>query len=699
MSDSAPHGPRAGTKITKVTETTNNYWSLVIFVCCVIFVPARGPSAVALKAQQPAQPTQAQQRPLFRGGTHFVRVDAYPAANGKIVEGLTPEDFQILEDGKPQAIESFDFIRFDTFTPDAERRDPPSQRAGFDLAADPRYRVFVVYVDMALSKSSGPYVAVDNLPQVQQPLINFFERIVGPRDLYGFLTSRNSVKDLVLAQKTDVTVSQVQDLWRANVIDRDDADTTLWACPAGDNELVKLRHRADASYSNLQDMVRQLGSLRQERKNLVLVTNLLPRWRPDRSLFEALVNARNGAVPQSGIVRGRITNDNRDVVTSDPGAGNLNGCISEAQRLALMDFDPRYRELLTEARRQNVSVYVITPGGLQAPVTIEAQRAMTAAYDDLKSLAGETDGIAVTDTNDLNAGFRRIADDLAAYYVLGYYTTNTKFDGGIRKISVKVKGAAIRARREYRAPTEAEIAALAAAGSAQPARAAASAVEATPREAALMILERANRPFVPYVAAAGRTLTVVAELSAASIQAGRWKDGADVSVQAVGANGEPLASAKGRIEAGAYSVAVPIAVGGTWPSRVTIALHGTGERPSEDWVKLESSSGRFVGEAVAYRASSRVALRPVAGFEFARNERLRVEWPVLAPLDRREARLLDRNGKPLPVELPLAEGAGGKALVLEMSLSGLPRGDYLIELTAGSGGTIERRLLAIRIKP
>jgi len=72
---------------------------------------------------------------------------------------------------------------------------------------------------------------------------------------------------------------------------------------------------------------------------------------------------------------------------------------------------------------------------------------------------------------------------------------------------------------------------------------------------------------------------------------------------------------------------------------------------------------------------------------------------VLAPLDRREARLLDRNGKPLPVELPLAEGAGGKALVLEMSLSGLPRGDYLIELTAGSGGTIERRLLAIRIKP
>jgi len=142
-----------------------------------------------------------------------------------------------------------------------------------------------------------------------------------------------------------------------------------------------------------------------------------------------------------------------------------------------------------------------------------------------------------------------------------------------------------------------------------------------------------------------------------------------------------------------------LTVTGAWPSRVTIALRGGEERPSEDWVRLEPPSGTLVGEAVAYRAASRVAPRPVAGFEFARNERIRAEWPILAPLDRREARLLDRNAKPLPVELPLAEDPAKKALVMEMSLSGLPRGDYLIDLTAGSGATIEHRLLAIRIKP
>ena len=228
---------------------------------------------------------------------------------------------------------------------------------------------------------------------------------------------------------------------------------------------------------------------------------------------------------------------------------------------------------------------------------------------------------------------------------------------------------------------------------------ASQAADVSPREAALTILERANRPFVPYVAAAGKTLTVVAELSPASIRAGRWKDGADVTAMAVGAGGEPLATAKGRLEAGAYSVAIPLTVSGTWPARVTIALRADGERPADDWVRLERPSGTLVGEPVAYRSGSRVTPRPVAGFEFARNERIRAEWPVLAPLERRDVRLLDRSGRPLAVELPLSDGQEGRTLVVDMSLSGIVRGDYLIELTAGSGATIEHRLLAIRIKP
>ena len=97
----------------------------------------------------------------------------------------------------------------------------------------------------------------------------------------------------------------------------------------------------------------------------------------------------------------------------------------------MMDFDARYRQLLQDARKENVSFYPITPAGLQAPVTVQGMDFVRQTTDDLMSLASETDGMAIVNTNDLNAGMKRIADDLAAYYVLGYYTTNTKFDGGL----------------------------------------------------------------------------------------------------------------------------------------------------------------------------------------------------------------------------------------------------------------------------
>ena len=685
------HDRRAGTKTTKLTKT--NWFVFVIFLVFVSLVSERQPRAAA--QQQEPKPTEAQQRPVFRGGTHFVRVDAYPVQNGKIVEGLQADDFEILEDGKPQKVESFDFMKFEGLIPEAERRDPITQQAGYDLAADPRYRVFVVYVDMQLSKSAGPFAAIENLPHIQQPLINFFERIVGPQDLYGFVTTRNSVKDLVLAQKTAVTVSQVKDLWRANVIDRDEADEVLNFCdgvdPTKPEDPIKVRFRADATYTNLRDLVHQLGSVRQERKNLVLVTNLLPRWRPEPSLLEK----RGPKLPLAGIDRGRISSDGREISTNTSRGGNATGCAGELQRLAMMDFDPRYMELLRDAKRENVSFYVITPGGLQAPPDVATTRAMRSAYDDLRSLAEETDGIAVTDTNDLNAGFRRIADELAAYYVLGYYTTNTNFDGGLRNIKVRYKatGKDIRARRQYRAPTREEIAALATSASRSSPQAGPS-----PIQTALALLERGSRPFALYTATNAQQVTVVAELSAASIQAGKWKDGADVEVEAANADGIPVAKAKGRIEPGAYSAAVPVPLAAA-PARVTVRLVSPGAPNADDWTKLPPAHSTLVAEPIAYRSSSRSAPRPVAAFEFARNERIRVEWPVLATLDRRDVRLLDRTGKPIPVDLPLSEDPARKQIVLDMSLSGLGRGDYLLELSAGAGAATERSLLAIRIKP
>jgi VWFA-related protein len=597
MSDRTPSGPHSDTKITKVTKTTNAYFVFVIFVSFVIFVLESRPWPVSATAQQTAPPTQAQQRPVFRGGTHFVRVDAYPVRDGKIIDGLTPEDFEILEDGKPQAIESFDFIRFDTFTPEAERRNPSSQREGFEMAKDPRYRVFVIFVDMAFSYSKAIIETMNDMGRIQQPLVNFIDRVIGAHDLFGLLSSRNTVKDLVLGQKTTMTAEQVKDLWRAQTIDY---DPTQRFDPAYDpflqclkcreprpgerdhrsckilRDALTARYHADQTYTELRELIALLGAIREERKSIVFVSNLLGRWREDQSLFDRL----HPGTPEAGIDKGRPGfGDPHETTVTDY------TCAADVNRLPLMDFENRYQQVLTEARRANVAFYPITPSGLQA-ANLWDRPILEAENNDLRLLAQETGGIAVVDSNDLDAGMRRIADDMQAYYVLGYYTTNTKFDGKIRKISVRLKanglkaGETIRARREYRAPTQAEIAAL------------------------------ANPPAAPP---------------------------ADTGPPAV------------------------------------------------------------IGEPIAYRVSRAEGVQKVSRLEFVRADRLRVEWPVLAPLDRRDARMLDSADKPMPFDLPVSE-AERKAVLVELPLAAFGRGVYAIELTAASGGKTERRRLTFMMK-
>src|SRR5262249_12765359 len=76
----------------------------------------------------------------------------------------------------------------------------------------------------------------------------------------------------------------------------------------------------------------------------------------------------------------------------------------------------------------------------------------------LATLANDTDGIFLIDSNDLRKQLRRIADDLTSYYLIGYYSTNPRLDGRYRTIKVRSKrpGVEVRARQGYRAASAAE---------------------------------------------------------------------------------------------------------------------------------------------------------------------------------------------------------------------------------------------------
>src|SRR6187431_179243 len=106
-------------------------------------------SAFVVTAQQQTPPPQTPQQrpPVFRGEAVLVTVDVYPQREGKIVEGLKAEDFQVLEDGKPQAVENVEFVRVEPSLSESERRDPGSMSEMLRQASDPHNRVFVVFLD------------------------------------------------------------------------------------------------------------------------------------------------------------------------------------------------------------------------------------------------------------------------------------------------------------------------------------------------------------------------------------------------------------------------------------------------------------------------------------------------------------------------------------------------------------------------
>jgi hypothetical protein len=199
-------------------------------------------------------------------------------------------------------------------------------------------------------------------------------------------------------------------------------------------------------------------------------------------------------------------------------------------------------------------------------------------------------------------------------------------------------------------------------------------------------------------------LAVVGELASRDLERGRWAKGAAMTVTVTTASGSSLeASGSGAAGQRSAMLHVPLAGDRTGPFRVRVRVSGDGDPAEERFeVRARDASGAFLGEPIAYRAgaSLRAPLQPLAEFQLRRNERLHVEWPLLKSADDHTVQILDRTGQPLPFKSALTARTppdGRPVGVLDVPLTGLSAGDYLIEVTARSGADIERGLLAFRV--
>jgi VWFA-related protein len=116
------------------------------------------------------------------------------------------------------------------------------------------------------------------------------------------------------------------------------------------------------------------------------------------------------------------------------------------------------RSTVDQANRSNMSIYTVDSRGLVAlpPGGNASQRSaggramfsgaammrqmasFNNSQETLTTLAHDTGGQAFTDSNDLSLALQKVQQDTNVYYVLGYFSSNSKEDGKYRKIRIEV---------------------------------------------------------------------------------------------------------------------------------------------------------------------------------------------------------------------------------------------------------------------
>ncbi len=752
--------------------------SSALLVAAVLAVLLLTPSSAPMRAQAPAgggQPTppaqpEDQPRPTFRVEANFVRVDVYPTANGAPVTDLTADDFEILEDGKPQAVTQFERVALSTTTAREERRDPVSADDGRAQAADPRRRVFVIYLDTWHTTFEGAVRA-------RRPLVNMLEQLIGPDDLFAVMTPDMDPRQITFARRTetiDHMLSTFTQWGMRDMLTRIHPEEqqiemcfpeNMPRCAGGDpranngiaSQLIR-RRREQEVLDSLEGLVRYLGGVREERKALIAVTSGYQMFEPKPELArrEQCEPPPSIGTPGTG-PDGRVTNNRGRFQSGPVQAMSTADCANTAMKYAMVNNRQRFMALTQEANRYNVSFYPFDARGLAAfdsslgdrderivgdrgewynrqsatlPGTMMGDREqLNVRLDSLRLLADNTDGLAVINTNDLNGGARRIAQDLSSYYLLGYYSANEALDGKWRTIRVRVKrpGVDVRARKGYRALRPEDMVLLSDAGrtdAAGGAGAGEAAAEAAALSSALGSVAgvRDGQPWRSRAAwffhagggATTRTgrLWVTADVDASAFRDASMAQGGTLSVAVTSADGAAVASGEAPLAAGARTVtaelattSAPLATGDLLVRlRLTPAAGGL---PLTDTarVTLPDATEPVAGPRLSRAGpSTRQRFVPTADPRFRRNEKVRVEVPVAPGATGATAELLDQSGKvmsaiPVAATLAAPDDAGIGWATADVSLAPLSAADYVVRVRITHQDGDQRVLAGFRIVP
>lgn len=375
----------------------------------------------------------------------LVQIDALVTDKaGKPVSGLKREDFELLDNNKPQPITHFSYEESNPArVKNSPVPQPPIPKA---ITARDLKRVVAFVVDTL-------HMRFENLYQTRKMLQDFVDNQMQPGDLVLILPTGGG----------------------SGLLQQFTADRSLLRSAIDRLRLVNVGSGVIAYRSITSDVpFRSTGRVEQpvDSKNRGSGRLSMPDY-PGSHEADPLELAD---------VRATLETLN-NVITSMrqlPGR-KLGVFVSEGFRLFPTQTTREFGETIGLAARSNVVFYSIDPKGLTAPFSAAdsfgfavgnggdlgqaiAQQLtqnrldLLDARESLSSLAVETGGKLFSDNNDINKGLANLLDENSSYYLLGFQPEPARWDGKLHKIKVVVRNRpelTVLARRSYLARSDA----------------------------------------------------------------------------------------------------------------------------------------------------------------------------------------------------------------------------------------------------
>ena len=608
-----------------------------LLLACVWIV---GLLTVLAHGQQGGEQSQEQEPrpPVFRTGTELVRVDVSVIdRHGAPVRSLTAEDFELRENGEPQAITSFRLVEATGEPTDDLSLPIRSVHHAATEAARDDVRVFLIFWDEYHIEQFSSAM------RAREQLMRFVLDAFGPTDLVGLMDQLTPMSALRFTRDRRALADAVHVLKgrRGVYVPTRSAIEDAHLRNAQDVERI----RGQVTATALKSAIMHLGNIRQGRKAIIFVSESL----------------------------GRLGQDGARVVS----------------------------DLIRTANDNNTAVYTVDPRGLQAG----AGAGFMGMSSLLTALADSTGAEPIV-SNDIASSLRRVVSHASAFYLIGYAPTDAQLDGKFREIKVRVKqpGVEVRARNGYWAPRAAEV---------ERARALALAASLpSPISQALRELTPDN---------SRRTADFWVGFSPAT----DLREGVEVSVAWA-----PRPELEGRPAAASVSIAAsagdemlfqgPVDDDGvtfTTPPgmlELDLTMHDeTGEVVDRERRELQVDDPRnkplALTTPIVSRARNAAEFRslstqpspaPFAGRDFSRTDRLLVRgfaYGAGASDARITAQLVGPRGSTL-ADLPLRTAGAANAYELDLPLTSLATGEFLIAIAARTPSEHVEMLVPLRIR-